>query len=997
MRSRLYITMIIAAAALLSGCSRMEELRMASPDGIRPPHINSVTPGNIAVTNSKLDDVVTFAWDAADFGVRTPVSYNLEAEYGESGVIEVFPGISGTSLEISYEELNYVLGLDTQLGGAGVPLDTPSNVNFYVCAYIGDGTQTSRSEPVELNVTVIYAKPRYPNVWVIGKYSNWEHSRSQYLYSFGNDGVYEGLVDFGENADTDNYGDASDCGFKLTGAANWSNSTGNWGMTRAITDEDYETDEIQLGNGGGNINKVFQKRYYQLRYTVNSLLLEKLLSFDGMSISGTAVTEEPELLFDTANQRFYFDVDAGEGGTIVLTLKDAVRQGGGTDGDIALGASEEASAEPGKGFLSLGSDKPLTVPAAGSYRVYVEMNNPEEMTYEFNADDFGKEPGKDDEDIVPVGETWGIVGTMTDWGGEDDENTEEDESIPDIPMTETGDWFKATVGLTAEDAFKIRFANTWNDDNTDNFGGADGNVIVTQSEGVAVPAVKVLNEGSPNNISVSTGGTYDLYFNPELGALHVRPEGSPAPGDVTWGITGIDGDWLPGNDLLMEEVDGTDYYVLTGLELTGVNDASGEASSFKIRYGNWWNQNSDNGRGLPAGTQQPVSEGRTVSLSTDGGSANITVAETGTYNVYFYPNQNAMMVRNTDGDVPATVGWGLCGYFTGWEDNNDAVMTYEDGYNVIRGISIPEYDPASGLEDGFIIRYGNTSGGREFGMPSDADACIDRLNTAVRLSSDASARNITATSGTYDIYFDADHGIIYMNEKDAPAPSPYSVGVWAENLTAGIPDVPMKLEGDFHVWYQAVFPQDDRIRIRISDNDGIAYGAAASVAGINVAIPVVTGDAALPVEVPAGSYQIWFDMNASELYIMTDGRHPGDAGDQGSVPGLCGTFTKWGQDGDPDIAMTRRQSGGRSYWVAEDVTLSDSDRFKIRYDNKWEREFGYLENTVLPVNGKVEVYNPDDHDMFAPAGTYDIWLYVEGDSTVAELYLINDGRTPEEL
>lgn len=169
------------------------------------------------------------------------------------------------------------------------------------------------------------------------------------------------------------------------------------------------------------------------------------------------------------------------------------------------------------------------------------------------------------------------------------------------------------------------------------------------------------------------------------------------------------------------------------------------------------------------------------------------------------------------------------------------------------------------------------------------------------------------------------------------------------------------------------------------------------MAGINVAIPVVTGDAALPVEVPAGSYQIWFDMNASELYIMTDGRHPGDAGDQGSVPGLCGTFTNWGMDGDPDIAMTRRQSGGRNYWVAEDVTLYDSDRFKIRYDNKWEREFGYLENTVLPVNGKVEVYNPDDHDMFAPAGTYDIWLYVEGDSTVAELYLINDGRTPEEL
>ena len=980
MRLRHYIISGLAAAAwLFGGCSQLEEVRMESPEGIRPPVLNYVNEQTIKIENSKLDNEVTFAWDAADFGVRAQVRYNLEAEYLESGKITVTSGISGTSVKLTYEEINYVLGLDTKLGGAGVPLDQPTDVDFYISAYVGDGSQTVWSDPFKLNVTVIYAKPRYPNVWVIGKYCNWEHSRSQFLYSFDNNGVYEGLVDFGEDADTDNYGDGSDCGFKLTGAANWSNSTGNWGMTRAITSDDYETDEIQLGNGGGNINKVYNKRYCQFRYTANSLLLERLLSFDRMDVSGTAAGEEaPEILFDSANQRFYIDVEAGADGTVLFSLRNVMQPGQDETLEVALGASGEAEAEPGKGTLALGSDKPLTAPSAGQFRVYLDMNNPEEMTYEFNADDYGKVLGEEEEITVPNGETWGIVGTMNDWGGEDDPETEEDESIADIPMIESGDWFKASsVALTEEDSFKIRFANRWEEDNTDNFGGTNADAVNTGNGFASKP----MSEGSSNNVKVSVAGTYDLYFNPELGALHIRPEGSEAPGDITWGVVGNMTDWADGNDLLMEEVEGTDYYVLRNISLVAEGDA-GDQSQFKIRYGNWWNQNADNGRGMTrvdASDVVPIEEGRTVTLDKDGGSANIGVTETGVYNIYFYPNQNAIMLRSEEGDVPATVGWGISGYWTGWEENADVLMTYREGYNVAEDVVIPAYDPASyGPDTGFILRYGNTGGGREFGMPSGAEASIESRNTAVRLSYDSGAQNIEVAPGTYDIYFDADHGIIYINEPDSDAPSPYSIGIWAENFTSGIPDVPMTVNGTYYVCYTAVFPENDRIRIRISDNDGISYGVQEQPANgaVNTEIPAVTGEDGEPLEVPAGSYQVWFDMNSSKLYVMTDGRHPDTADKPGPRPDLplpdpapaldeslldykaAGVHNGWSDD-----METSASPEGLIYWTGLVFPTGSADaaggHFKIKLSGSWDdaTTYGVEGETIVEPGKAVAVKN----------------------------------------
>ena len=187
MKPSRYIMMLAAAAVVSAGCQQMEEMRTYAPEDVVPPVLNPLDIEEIVVTEDNLDETVAFVWDAADFGVRAQINYAIAAEYdgeGETRRVTIQSGITSTSHEMTYEDLNYTIGLAADLGGLGVPLETPSTVRFYVGASLGNGTDTWWSAPLELAMSVIYAEPRYPNVWVIGKYSNWDHSRSQFLFSF---------------------------------------------------------------------------------------------------------------------------------------------------------------------------------------------------------------------------------------------------------------------------------------------------------------------------------------------------------------------------------------------------------------------------------------------------------------------------------------------------------------------------------------------------------------------------------------------------------------------------------------------------------------------------------------------------------------------------------------------------------------------------------------------------------------------------------------------
>ena len=104
------------------------------------------------------------------------------------------------------------------------------------------------------------------------------------------------------------------------------------------------------------------------------MVLKKNLSFNQLGIVGDAVgswDNDVVMEFDAEKQRFYADVTLTEG-----EMKFRL------DGTwtTSFGSSTE-------GLLDSGDN--IKVPA-GNYRVYVNLNNSTNQTYELNAEDYNK-------------------------------------------------------------------------------------------------------------------------------------------------------------------------------------------------------------------------------------------------------------------------------------------------------------------------------------------------------------------------------------------------------------------------------------------------------------------------------------------------------------------------------------------------------------------------------------------------------------------------------
>ena len=949
--------MLIAAVAGLSyGCVQMEEMRTYAPEDVVPPVLNPLDINDITVTDDNLDETVTFVWDAADFGVRAQVNYAIEVAYdddetGETRRVTIQSGINGTSHEMTYEELNYTVGLAADMGGLGVPLETPSTVRFYVGASVGLSADVYWSLPMELTMSVIYAEPRYPNVWVIGKYSNWDHSRSQFLFSFDNNAEFEGIIDFGENAAENNGGTSDDVGFKLTGAANWNNTTGNWGIGAEMPDA--EAEEITLVNNGGNIANVYTKRYYSLAYNTTTLELTRQYAFDRLVVYGDAVGEEQTMLFSTLDQEFYLDATL-EDGTLNFALVDGSQR-------TVLGSATA-------GILD--SENPITA-TAGNFRIYVDLNNSDEKTYEFNADDYGKEVDEEEEITDPTGHTWGIVSEKNNWG----EPVGDEEPELDLAMVLDGDYYvRRNVSLTAGEEFKIRYDNDWfdADDNPTNFGADENKEIAPAAGQTYMAAVLVSNGGG--NLYVSRTDEYDIYFNPELGYIHIRPAGSDAPGDIDWGLTGSFTGWEPGEDLPMvaAEGEGQEYYIYEGLELT-------EDAILKFRYGNMFRDGGDNAFGLPAGTPETgtnVTLNAPVALDADGGAAAIALSA-GTYDLVLYPTQRtAYVISDPEGvTIPDRITWGITGTMTGWADNKDRLMVSSDGYYLLENTRLE-------AGAGFRFRYGNNDSGSSYGF--SVDTHVSKSENVIALVSGGEGSLIVDEAGDYDIYLNPDYGFVYIKAHGDPAPSAVSFGIKA-GITEGMPDLSMIQSGSEFVCSNVRFPASDAFTIRVSNNDGLVFGGTSS--GTDTVIAAVEDGSAI--SILPGLYNIYFNYARKEIRVT------------GSVSdpqwGVVGTFNGWGND----WIMVEENGYLVCYGLRFDTDNivdedgGNSNAFKLRYGWNWDS--GSVgapgsENLEVPVNTAVNVVNNSgSKDLIVPeAGTYDIYF----DPDALLVYVMDEGKTP---
>lgn len=604
------ISILAAAAGLFCGCQELEMVRTYAPEDVVAPALRSIMQGEtaveeITVTSENMGETVTFTWDAADFGVKTQINYAVEAAYG-SDTVAVLTGLTSTSAQMTYEVLNAPLALAAEDGGLGVPVGTPTEVNFLVSATIGNTFGKYYSEGVPVTVTVTSAERTYPMIYVIGDFCGWSHDTAQHLFSFSNDEInYTGIIGFDGKAAN---------GFKVTGSNNYDSATGNWGVGDGVVIEPEAASATLTNDAMGNIT-AYSKNFYRFSFNRSTLVLTNELSFDALYLVGSATgltwdSSKPEnqMNFDTERQIFYIDYTLNEGDEIKVLTDNGTWFGGTADG-------------------GLNSQDNIKIPASGNYRVYINLNNPDEMTWELNADDYGT--GGDEPEPGPEPEyDWAVYGNTADSGSD----------WVDTPMTTKSSMFGVVnVAIPAggeflfRDAAQSTYLGPLSSYTTD---GSAYTVMV--GEGFEVSTDKV-------NARIADAGSYDFWYVPAVDMAYVAATGEKV-GVVpdTYGLVGSVNDW--GNsgvgDLAMSEEGG--YYVTKGVKLT-------TDDQIKIRFNNEWNDAENYGSQV-AGI---VDINTGVTLVNGSGAQNMSVSLEGTYDIYF-DKDNLLVYIMTEGSAPET-------------------------------------------------------------------------------------------------------------------------------------------------------------------------------------------------------------------------------------------------------------------------------------------------------------------------------------------------------
>lgn len=526
-----YIVMLAAAVGMTAACQK-EEFVTFNPENVVAPVLHAVE--DVVVTVDNKSEAVTFSWDAADFGVKAQVYYSLDMAKGDKKV-NLFSGVSGTSMNVSYDNINNKAFNDLE-----IPSGEAGEVTFTLGAKLNVG-ETFYAAPVTAKVTPTAAEKVYEKMWVVGSYNGWAHdSSNQFLYNYAEDGVtYTGVIDFGE--------DHSANEFKLTGGA-WGNDEHSATGTNA---EEAATVTLVAG-GGDNISSYKAFRYYHLSFDKSAPSLSKKYSFNQVGIIGLNGDWENDIVmnFHPVKQRFYADIDVPAATEMKFRM----------DADWAVNFGGDVKA------LSNGGDNIAVEP--GQYRVYFNMNNLDAITCTFDAKMYGQEEGgavtPPAEEPEPTTSGWALIGDFNGWGG-------------DLAMTQAGAiWSVKDVELVAGQGFKLRKDAGWDVNR-----GAAGDVepfVVPVGEGFEAVA-------GGKNLTVPADGKYDIYYDEGNEKIFVLNAGAEAPVfDPTWYLVGGFNGWTVG-DMAYKMVKDGDYYVFKNFVLEADNEVKFNAGGWDVNRG----------------------------------------------------------------------------------------------------------------------------------------------------------------------------------------------------------------------------------------------------------------------------------------------------------------------------------------------------------------------------------------------------------------------------
>ena len=810
-----YFLSMAAAIGMIAGCQKPEMVQISAPEDVVAPVLSPVADINITAANLGLESV-TFEWSAADFGAQTQVNYAIEvAAAGQSDKVVVTSGVTETSAVVSYESLNAVLLYDL-----GLASGIAENVDFYVSAKVGEYAKVY-SAPVTASATVTQAEKEYPKLTVAGSYAynNWSPGKGQFVYDFeGTDAKYSGVIDFGE--------DVSALQFKFVGAA--------WGENEFSVPSGEaqapEAAELPLVAGGGdNIAAYTTHRFYSLTLDKNTPKVIKNLSFNSLGVIGDATPTgwdaDTDMEFNAAKQRFYVDLTLNDGKIKFRADDDWAVNWGGADGVLSAGGADIAV-------------------AAGNYRIYVNLNDPANPTYELNAKMYGQdenagsttpEPEPEPEPTPVTG--WSLIGAFNEWSG-------------DLMLASDGTFY-VIKGVELEGELKFRKDGAWEV----NLGLAEGAEFAADTE-IALSA-------GGANINVAAG-TYDVYLD-EVNAKAwfitdgSYPGGGVAPEASEWGVVGQVNGWAA-PDITM-------YKTATEGLFVAYNVAMPDGG-FKIRANGEWNDAANYGL---EGGKGNVEVDHAYDVITSGGSGDMILVA-GNYDIWFdltdtkvYIMTPGKPISEAEGGTavapepepePEVQDWFLVGDFNGWTAADAAYkMTLEGDWYVFKGF----------VADGNGVKF-----------VADASWSANRGGTFVSANEGIEVvqdgPNVAVAAGTYDVYLSKDASVAYfMTPGEAPATPVqpwYLVGDF-NGWAAADPAFEMLFEGG---WY--VFKGFE------ADGNGVKFVADASWSANRGGTFVAAGEAIAVVQdgpnvsVAAGTYDVYLSADASVAYFMTPGTTP---------------------------------------------------------------------------------------------------------------------------
>ena len=395
----------------------------------------------------------------------------------------------------------------------------------------------------------------------------------------------------------------------------------------------------------------------------------------------------------------------------------------------------------------------ITLPAGEDVWVAIKTESDVTLSYSINGEKCKEKTlDLDAKKIYNLGELglpyavsakWGIAGAFNDWTA----------GTPE-PMYEVGDMLVAFNLTKLNDGFKFVQNKGWD--------GAKGSKTTT-----AVASGEWLYSGD-NDIKTADAAAYDVYFAPARSMYCIVAAGSATPEmpevePITWSLAGSFNNW---GDTLMTATDTANLFVAKGVELKAGDE-------IKIKDSKTWD--TSYGGGI---TNLEANKWMKAYFN----GANIVVAKSGSYDVYFEYAEGAeyskLYLVDAEGDyttateqtangtlVPdggeepgqpeeVTPGenseWALVGAFSNWVDKTMLTTTDADVV-VLKNVALK-------AAEGFLVRKPSTDWADKYGA---GNVNYIKANHYITTQKEGADMCLEA-DGTYDIYFNISTKNIYI-------------------------------------------------------------------------------------------------------------------------------------------------------------------------------------------------------------------------------------------